>query len=130
MPSLSKEAEQIKRIMNGLNCSESEAKEICASDRAIDRGEKQDFDLPPEKEKVGMKFANATTRKRPANYQFKQRKRKPNPTKEEVISAIAQYLNTQDEIDISNVNITNKTRQIAFSIGEKNFEVTLIEKRK
>lgn len=130
MPSPSKEAEQIKRIMNGLNCSEAEAKEIYACDREIDRGEKHEFDLPPEKEKIAMKFANATTRKRPTSYQFTARKRKPNPTKEELIAALANYLTNQDEIDVSNVQVTNKTRQVAFSIGEKNFELTLIEKRK
>ena len=29
-----------------------------------------------------------------------------------------------------NVEITNKNRMIAFSIGEKSFELTLVEKRK
>lgn len=130
MPSPSKQAEQIKRIMNGLNCSEEEALEIYNSDKAIDRGEAQPFDLPKDKEKIGMKFANATTRKRPTTYQFSTRKRKPNPTKEEVIAALAKYLQEQDEIDTSNVNIANKTRLISFNIGEKNFELTLIEKRK
>lgn len=43
--------EQVKRIMQGLRCSEDEATEIFLSDKAIDRGERMPFDLPPELEK-------------------------------------------------------------------------------
>ena len=129
MPQSSKEAEAIARIMNGLQCDEATAREIYESDRAIDRGEAQPFDLPPEKEKLGMKFANSTTSKRPANYQFTTRKRKPNATKGEIISALAKYLSEQDEIEISEVQITNAERQIAFNVGDKKFELTLVQKR-
>ena len=44
-----KDLEQIKRIAEGLKISMEEATQIYESDRAIDKGEKQDFDLPPNR---------------------------------------------------------------------------------
>lgn len=129
MPQHAKESESIARIMQGLQCDEATARSIYESDRAIDRGEAQPFDLPKDKEKLAMKFANATTRKKPTNYQFTTRKRKPNATKGEIISAIAEYLPNQELIDIKDVQITNAERQIAFSVGDKKFELTLVQKR-
>lgn len=129
MPSSAQEAIQIKRIMEGLDCTEQEAREIYASDKAIDRGEPQPFDLPKEVEKAALKMIKAS-RKKPAVYQFTPRKRKPNPTKEELIASLAKFLQEQQEIETSDVEITNKTRMITFKVGEKKFDLTLIEKRK
>lgn len=43
---------QKERIMHYLKVSAEEAEEIIAADKAIDRGERMDFDLSPEQEKV------------------------------------------------------------------------------
>lgn len=126
---MSKEAEQIARIQEGLGCSYDEAREIYAADVAIDHNEPQDFDLPPEKIKVAQTFARTGTRKTTA-YQFTKRERKPNATKAGIIAEIAQFLSEKSEFSVENLEITNKERQIAFKIGEDCFEVTLVQKRK
>lgn len=116
---------QIERIMCSLKCSKSEAEAILAEDRKIDRGEVVDFDLSPEEHKRAMKNANTGT-KEPKDKKTA-RKALENPTKEGVIAEIAHFL---AEKDYNSVEITNKTRQIAFKIGEDAYELTLIAKRK
>lgn len=125
---------QISRIMQGLKCGRDEAVEIFFADKAIDRGERMEFDLPPELEKEAKKMANVTERKRktPTVYNFdtSKKKRKENPTKSGIISEIAKFLQEQSENACENVNITNPERQIAFTIGENSYEFTLVQKRK
>ena len=116
---------QIDRIMRSLKCSKSEAEAILAEDRKIDRGEAVDFDLSPEEHKRAMKNANTGT-KSPKGEKTA-RKPKENPTKEGVIAEIARFL---AEKGYNSVEITNKTRQIGFKIGEDAYELTLIAKRK
>ena len=116
---------QIERIMKNLRCSRAEAEEILAEDKKIDRGERVDFDLSAEEHKKAMKNANAGTRT--AKEGQTARKPKENPTKEGVITAVANFLT---ENGYNSVEITNKTRQIAFILNDKKYELTLIEKRK
>lgn len=120
---------QLERIMKNLKCSREEAEQILADDRAIDKGERMDFDLPPELEKQAKKFANAGTRKT-ETAEKTERKRKENPTKQAIIAEIAKFLAENSENACENVEITNKERQIAFKIGENCYEFTLVQKRK
>ena len=125
---------QKKRIMEALHCSEAEAEQIMADDKAIDRGQKMPFDLDDEAEKVARKFAKTGTRKTPTAYKLDntggKRSRKENPTKASIISELAKFLETDSENACVNVSITNKERQIAFTIGENSYELTLVQKRK
>ena len=116
---------QIQRIMQGLGCSQEEAIQILLADKAIDRGERMEFDLSPEAEKQAKKFANTGTRQ--VNGQKTERKRKENPTKATVIAELAQFL-TENGYEM--VEITNRERQIAFKIGENAYELTLVQKRR
>lgn len=127
---MSKESEAIKRIMDGLKCSEKEAREVYAADVAIDHGEKMEFDLPKEKADVARKFAHTGTRKAPPAYKFDKRPRKENPTKAGIIAEIAKFLQETSENAVKNLEITNKERQIRFTIGENTYELTLVQKRK
>ena len=111
--------------MRLLKCSEDEAKQIIADDKAIDRGERMAFDLSKEEEKQAMKYANTGTRK--TSETKTERKRKENPTKGAVITEIAKFL---AENGYEMVNVTNAERQIAFKIGENDYELTLVQKRK
>ncbi len=117
---------QKEKLMRLLGCSEAEADDIIASDKAIDRGEKVDFDLTPEQEKEVKKYRAVGTRKTDKT-QPSERKRKENPTKATVIAEIAQFLT---ENGYESVEITNKERQIAFKVGENAYEFTLVQKRK
>ena len=67
-----------------LNISEAEARHVIEYDKAIDRGEKTEYDLPEDKLNVARKFAHTGTRK-PTAYKFTKRERKPNATKAGII---------------------------------------------
>ena len=125
---------QKKRIMEALHCTEAEAEQIMADDKAIDRGEKKDFELSPEAEKIARKFAHTGTRKTPTAYKLDntggKRSRKENPTKSSIIAELAKFLQDDSENACENVEITNKERQIAFKIGDNAYELTLVQKRK
>jgi hypothetical protein len=116
--------ERIATIMKSLKCSREEALEIIADDEAIDHGEEMWFDLDEDAEKVAKSFAR--TGEKTAKSERKERKPKENPQKEQIIAEIARFL---VENGYESAEITNKTRQIAFKVGEKSFELTLIEKR-
>ena len=116
---------QVEKYMRLLKCTKEEAEEMVACDKAIDRGERVYFDLDPQTEKQAKKYANTGTRK--TNGEKTERKRKENPTKATIISEIAQFL-TENGYEM--VNITNKERQIAFKVGENDYEFTLVQKRK
>ena len=116
---------QVEKYMRLLKCTKEEAEEMVACDKAIDRGERVYFDLDKEQEKVAKKYTNVGTRK--TTTEKTERKRKENPTKAGVIAEISQFLS---ENGYEMVEITNKERQIAFKIGENDYELTLVQKRK
>lgn len=116
---------QQEKLMRVLGCTEEEALDIISNDKAIDQGKRVDFDLDPEREKMAKKMANAGTKK-PTVYKFdtKDKKRKENPTKAGIIQYLFECLT-----DYDNVVISNKERQITFSIGSEKYELTLVQKR-
>lgn len=118
---------QVEKYMRLLKCTKEEAEEMVACDKAIDRGERVYFDLDKEQEKVAKKYVNVGTRKTSTDGAKTERKRKENPTKAGVIAEISQFL-TENGYEM--VEITNKERQIAFKIGENDYELTLVQKRK
>jgi hypothetical protein len=121
------ENKRIDELVDLLGCSIAEAKQVIADDKAIDKGERMSFDLTPEQEKLAKKYANVREHKTPATYKWDKRERKADTTKEGVIEQISQFL---IENGYENVEITNKSKLIAFKIGEDNYEFNLIRKRK
>ena len=127
-----KDKEQIERIQKGLKCSYDEACEVYESDKEIDKGIAQDFDLSKEKEKIAKTFAHTTSvekkeKSAPTIYKFDTRERKADTTKEGVIEQIANFL---QENGYESVEITNTSKLIAFKIGEDSYELDLKRKRK
>lgn len=122
-----KEKAKIVEIMNLLNCTEEEAIQVIADDKAIDKGQKMSFDLTPEQEKVARSYAKTSTH---TITQKVERKRKENPTKAGIISELANFLTKDSENAVENVEIINKERQLSFKIGENVFEIILTQKRK
>ena len=116
--------------MRVLKVSEEEAIEIMKADKAIDRGERMEFDLDPETEKMAKKFANVKDKKKSINLEKKPRPHKENATKGVIIADLAKFLMENAEFDAESVKITNKERQIAFKVGNDAFELTLVQKRK
>ena len=127
---MSKESEQLSRIMSALKVSEQEARDIMAYDKAVDRGEKTEYDLPADKAEVARKFAHTGTRKNPTVYKFTKRERKPNATKAGIITELFNFLTENSDFATENVTIMNKERMIGFKIGEESYELTLVQKRK
>lgn len=123
------DAERLSRYAK-LGLSEKEQQDLLAYDKAVERGEKTEYDLPADKAKTAQKFAHTGTRKAPTVYKFTPRQRKPNATKGGIIAELADFLEQNSQFNIENLVITNKERQIAFSIGEGDFELTLVQKRK
>lgn len=124
------EETQIDKLMRLLDCTEEQAKDIIATDEIIDKGGRTPYDLDPEKEKMAKKFANVTSHKKPTAYKFTTRERKADVEKEEIIAKIAEFMKNNAEIAFENVEITNKSKLIAFTIGENRFEFDLKRKRK
>lgn len=122
-----KDQKRIDELVDLLGCSMVEAQQIIEDDKKIDKGERVAFDLSKEDEKKALKLANVKEHKKPAVYKFEKRERKADTTKEGVIEQIANFL---QENGYENVEITNKSKLIAFRIGEDNYEFNLIRKRK
>lgn len=113
-----------------LGLSKQEEQELLAYDKAVEADKSTEYDLSPDKIKIAQKFAHAGTRKQPTAYKFTPRQRKPNATKGGIIAELADFLEKHSQFSIDNLQVTNKERQIAFSIGEDSFELTLVQKRK
>lgn len=122
-----KDQNRIDELVDLLGCSIVEAQQIIEDDKKIDKGERVAFDLSKEDEKKALKLANVKEHKKPAVYKFEKKERKADTTKEGVIEQIANFL---QENGYENVEITNKSKLIAFKIGDDNYEFNLIRKRK
>ena len=127
---MTEKEKRVSAIMSSLGVTQAEAEEIYEFDKAIDRGERTEYDLDPEMEKEAKKMANVKNHRTTGVYNLNKRERKANPTKASIIAEIAQFLIENSENACENVNITNKERQIAFRIGENDYELTLVQKRK
>lgn len=112
-------------LMKKLGCSEAEALDIIACDKAIDKGEERmDFDLSKEQQKIAKKMTSTGTRAKGSN---SPRAHKENPTKALIIDEIFKFLCGKG---YEMVEITNKERQISFFINSEKYELTLVQKRK
>ena len=113
-----------------LGYSDAQIEEMLEDDKAIDRGEKMEWDLTAEEHKKAMKNANADEHKKPTAYKFDKRERKANIPKQEIIAEIFEFLTEKCEFSPQNVVILNKERQISFDYADEKFEITLTQKRK
>lgn len=122
-----KDQKRIDELVDLLGCSMVEAQQIIEDDKKIDKGERVAFDLSKEDEKKALKLANVKEHKKPAVYKFEKRERKADTTKEGVIQAIYDFLS---ENGYENCEILNKSKLIGFKIGEDDYELNLVRKRK
>lgn len=114
---------QKDRIIRILGVTPEEADEIIAADKAIDRGERMDFDLPPEKEKEAKKIGNVKTHtaKTP-----RKREKTEDTEKQAIIEGIfAKIVGDFDE----NAQKVNAEREISFNIGENHYSIVLTKHR-
>lgn len=121
-----KEKTRVEKIMKLLDCSEEEAIDIIKTDETIDKGGRTPYDLSEEQEKEAKKISAVKDRKSKSADSMRGKVRAENPTKANIITELAEFLTENGK---ENVKITNKERMIAFSVGETNFELTLVQKR-
>ena len=107
--------EQVKKLMKSLDISETEALQLIEDDKRIDKGEKL-FELTKEQKKAGTK--------KPTVYKFDTSKktRKENPTKQDLITCIADALK---EHGADNLEITNKEREMIFFVDGTKYKIVL-----
>ena len=117
----------IEKHIKLLGCTREEAIDIIETDNVIDKGGRTQYDLSEEEEKIAMKMSGIKDRKAKSENNMRGKVRAENPTKADLIKFLFESL---VEYDCQNLNITNKERQIAFSVGENDFELTLVQKRK
>ena len=114
----------VQKHMRLLGISEEEAKALIEADKAIDKGEKMDFDLSKEQQKIAKKMTSTGTRTKSSN---SPRAHKENPTKALIIDQLWQKL---AEIEhISNLKIENKEKLITFSLNGNDYNLDLVQKR-
>lgn len=116
--------DRITFLMKKLGITREEALELEGYDDDVNKGKKTEYDLSEEQEKV---VHDMMRKKEHAKMGKVKRERKPNETKEAIIVEIANFLAQNQAYE--NVFVANKNRTITFSIGEKRFELNLIEKR-
>lgn len=118
----------IADYMKRNKCNREEAIDLIKYDIAVESGEDTEYDLTAEQEANVKEM----TRKVEHAKQGKgvKRERKPNELKEAIVAEIAEFLREDAQGQMyEDVEVTNISRMIAFTVGEKKFELTLIEKR-
>ena len=114
---------KIAQLMKALDCTREEALQIIADDEAIDKGEKL-FELDAEQKKVAKEMTKTTAKDKKTVKT--PRKRAENAEKRMIIDEIFTVLTKIAE----NVDKKNVEREISFTIGEKNYSITLTQHRK
>ena len=117
----------IEKHIKLLGCTREEAIDIIETDKIIDKGGRTQYDLSKEEEKLAMKISGVSERKAKSADNKRGKVRAENPTKADLIKFLFESLT---EYDCQNLNIVNKERQIAFSVGDNDYELTLVQKRK
>ena len=118
---------RVDELVDLLGCSIVEAEQIIADDEKINKNQAVNFGLSKEEEKKALKYANVREHKKPMVLNLTKREKKADVTKEGVIQALYDFLS---ENGYENVEITNKSKLIAFRIADDDYELNLIRKRK
>lgn len=110
----------VDKAMQSLDIDKEEALLMWLEDNNYLINEEQvELDTKAKENKVKLNAKEKTDRKQVS------RERKPNPTKEMIISKVAEILNTI----ATDVNIENVSKIITFKIDNKDFKLDLTEKR-
>lgn len=116
--------EEIERTMKGLGCSEDDACWIwCEDNGKIDNEEQNALDKKAKENRITATIhqARAETQK-----ERKKVERKPDPTKESIISTLAESLADM----VENVKIVNIGKLIEFDFQGEHYKLDLIRQRK
>lgn len=123
---------QLESLMK-LGLTKEEAEQVLEDDRKVDKGEKMDFDLTPDKIQNTRQYRQAD--RKPFIPDLKPRERKPNEDKRFLIGAIQWLLTTDveqegDNVHAEKVEIVNPERQIDFVYNNTRYRIVLSAPRK
>lgn len=117
----------IADYMKRNKCNREEAIDLIKYDIAVESDEETEYDLSAEQQENVKKMMRKTDHAKIGNVK---RERKPNELKEAIIKELAEFLREDAQGQVyESVDITNVSRQIAFEVNDKRFELTLVEKR-
>ena len=117
----------IDKMMTNLDIDKEEALLTWLEDEEYLVNDEQEELTNQAKANKSVKIIDAKAKEaKPEKKTQKERVRKENPTKDMVISEIAKLLPNFAE----NVNIENAGKLITFTIGEDEFKIDLVQKRK
>lgn len=116
---------QKEKLMRVLGISAAEAEEVMAYDRAVEKGQKTEYDLSKEQEKETRKYRQSD--RKPFVPKLEKRERKPNEAKRDIIQTIQEALVAAGAED---VQLTNIERQIDFLVDGVRYRVVLSAPRK
>lgn len=124
---------RIAFLMKKLGITREEAIDLEGYDEDVNKNRKTQYDLTEEQRKVVMEMNRKRDHKKSGPRKVE---RKPNELKEALVVALADFLENECEFTLNEeitycdaVEITNKNRMIHFKVGEKEFDLQLIEKR-
>lgn len=122
--------EIISKLMRNLDCTREEAEEVFAYDDLVDHSQSTVYDLTPEQQKIAQKYTSTGTRQTkpksaPTVYKFETKKRKENATKSGIIAELSEFLTSGSQFETSDIEITNKEREITLRICGEWYKVTL-----
>lgn len=120
------DAERLEKY-KALNLSDEEAIELLEYDKAVEHDETTEYDMSPEEARKAKKYAYTGTRKTKEGGSGN--KRKENPTKRKFIKMLAAFLAENAEIEISDVQITNKECEVLFRMEDMWYSVSLKYRR-
>ena len=111
----------IQKHMDSLGITREEAIQLIADDVAIDKGAKL-FSLTPEQEKESKKARQADRKPTVYNFDTSKRKRAENSDKRFLIENLTNLL---QQIECSDVDVTNPEREIIFHFGGTKYKIVL-----
>ena len=115
---------KIEHLMQVLDLTEEEAKQVLADDDAIDHGAKL-FELNTEQQKVAKKMRQAD--RKVTTYKFAKKERKANNAKRTLIEILT---NAVTENGGENLEISNVEREFIFTFENTKYKVVLSAPRK
>ena len=124
---------RIAFLMKKLGISREEALDLEGYDDDVNKNRKTQYDLTDEQRKNVMEMNRKREHRKSGPRKVE---RKPNELKEALVAALADFLENECEFTLVDkttycdvVEVTNKNRMIHFTVGDKEFDLQLIEKR-
>lgn len=114
------ESPQILHLMQTLDITKAEAKDIIECDQKIDKGKKL-FELSQEGKKAEREMKQ--TRSVDAYGKVRTREKKEDSQKQEIIKILADAI--EGALDLTEMKIENKEREFTFRMDGRKFKIVL-----